>query len=328
MATKHTYGLETATFLPSAVSAETAGFNQTILDATAQAPPISEVPLELMRSGAAAGSLPGAVTSPETSTKGVTRVVSANGLEVPVRVVVPPEVRGIYFHIHGGGWTIGRAEQADIFNIPLAEALKVAVVSVDYRLAPENPYPAAPDDCEAAAAWLIEHAKAEFGTDSIIIGGESGGAHLSAVTLLRMRDRHGFRGFVAANLVCGGYDLTLTPSAHNWGAKPGILNTNHLEWFINNFVPPERRAEPDVSPMRADLSDLPPAFFTIGTLDPLLDDSLFMYARWLASGNEAEIFVAPGGVHGFTLFPLKIGKDALDRANEYLGACLDERGGG
>lgn len=70
-------------------------------------------------------------------------------------------------------------------------------------LAPENPYPAGPEDCESAARWLVDKVKKEFGTDAIIIGGESAGANLAVITLLRMRDRHGYTGFKAANLVYG-----------------------------------------------------------------------------------------------------------------------------
>lgn len=79
-----------------------------------------------------------------------------------------------------------------------------------------------------------------------------------------------------------------------------------------------RRRDPDVSPLYADLRGLPPALFTIGTLDPLLDDSLFMYARWVAAGNNAELAICPGGVHGFTLFPIPLAQQALDRMAGFL----------
>ncbi len=86
-----------------------------------------------------------------------------------------------------------------------------AVLSVDHRLAPEHPFPAGPDDCEAAARWLVDRAEAEFGTARLLIGGESAGAHLSVLTLLRLRDRHGITGtFRAAHLTFGPYDLSMT----------------------------------------------------------------------------------------------------------------------
>ena len=82
------------------------------------------------------------------------------------------------------------------------------------------------------------------------------------------------------------------------------------------------RRHPDVSPLYADLDGLPPALFTIGTNDPLLDDSLFMYARWLAAGNVAEVAVYPGGTHGFTRYPIPIAAPAERRRKEFITRCL------
>jgi acetyl esterase/lipase len=143
---------------------------------------------------------------------------------------------------------------------------------------------------------------------------------LSAVTLLRLRDRHGFSDFRAANLVFGAFDLSFTPSVRNWGTRNLILNTPIIEWFTNHFVAHERRRDPDVSPLYADLGNMPPALFTVGTLDPLLDDSLFMHTRWLAAGNEAELAVYPGCIHGFTAFPTEAGRTANLRQLEFLNA--------
>ena len=86
-------------------------------------------------------------------------------------------------------------------------------MSVEYRLAPNNPFPAAPDDCETAALWLIENSENEFNTEKIIIGGESAGANLSAVTLLRLKNKHLLDKIKGVNLVYGSYDARLTPSA-------------------------------------------------------------------------------------------------------------------
>jgi len=246
------------------------------------------------------------------------RVVSAGGRSVTVRVVVPPEVSGVYLHVHGGGFVLMRPFHFDELLVATARNSRVAVVSVDYRLAPENPHPAAADDCESAALWLAEFAKKEFGTERLVIGGESAGANLAAVTLNRMRDRHGFSGFSGANLVFGCYDLSMTPSARSWGRREFILSTPTMEWFHKHYVPVEKQRDPDVSPLYANLTGLPPALFTIGTLDPLLDDSLFMHARWLAAGNRAELALYPGGAHMFTAFPLKISKNANRRIFSFI----------
>jgi acetyl esterase/lipase len=231
------------------------------------------------------------------------RHIDGPGGQLDLRVFEPraASVRAAYLHIHGGGWRRGSAYQNDAGNLRLADANGIAVVSVEYRLAPEHPYPAGPDDCEAAAIWLIEHAAAEFGTDRLLIGGESAGAHLSAVTLVRLRDRHGYTSFSGANLVYGIYDLAMTPSCANWGERALVISTPAVAGTLDHFVQGADRRDPDVSPLLADLRDMPPALFSVGTLDPLLDDSLFMAARWVAAGNQAELAVYPGAFHGFSL---------------------------
>jgi acetyl esterase/lipase len=153
-----------------------------------------------------------------------------------------------------------------------------------------------------------------------VIGGESAGAHLSAITLVRLRDRHAATPFSAANLVYGCYDVSLTPSARNWGERYLIISTPIIEWFAGMWLPDRaRRAEPDVSPLYADLCGLPPALFTVGTLDPLLDDSLFLHARWIAAGGRAELAVWPGGIHGFDAFPTALSRAARARMDAFLG---------
>ena len=117
--------------------------------------------------------------------------VSAEGRTVPVRIHVPAgnAPSGVILEIHTGGFFMGSAAGSDLRNRRLVETLGVAVVSVDYRLAPENPWPAAPDDCEIAAFWLAEHAQARFGTTNVAVTGFSAGATLTMATLLRFRDR-------------------------------------------------------------------------------------------------------------------------------------------
>src|SRR5579864_3294128 len=122
-------------------------------------------------------------------------ITGKDGYEIPLRVIAPAQPRGIYLHLHGGGWVLGGADMQDPMLERTADNTGQAVVSVEYRLAPEHPYPAGPDDCETAAAWLVQNGKQEFGCDALTIGGESAGGHLTAGTILRMRDRHGYTGF-------------------------------------------------------------------------------------------------------------------------------------
>jgi acetyl esterase/lipase len=262
------------------------------------------------------GPFPAPVLAPRARTETIT---GRDGNAITLRIIEPQQISGVYLHIHGGGWVLGSAEQQDPMLERIADNAHVAVVSVEYRLAPEDPYPAGPDDCESAAAWLVKHAKSLFGTDKLTIGGESAGGHLSAVTILRMRDRYGYTGFRGANLVYGAFDLSMTPSQRAFGNRRLVLRTIDMQQFYNAFLPTvtERRV-PDISPLYADLAGLCPALFTVGTQDALLDDTLFMYSRWIAAGNPAELAIFPGGAHGFTLFPNRQADEAMTRAEAFL----------
>ena len=250
------------------------------------------------------------------------------GGPLPLRVIRAEDPRGVYLHIHGGGWCLGDHDQQDEYLDEFARATGLTVVSVGYRLAPEHPYPAAHDDCETAALWLLAHAESQFGAKVRVIGGESAGAHLAAATLLRLRDLYPDPTFEAALLSYGAYDLRMTPSVRRWGPRYLILSTPIVAAYIDWFEPSGLdRADPDLSPLLADLHGLPPALFTVGTLDPLLDDSLFMAARWRAAGNDSQLAVYPGGTHAFNALPveLPIKAAANDRLANFVLAALGAR---
>jgi acetyl esterase/lipase len=219
-----------------------------------------------------------------------------------LRVFRVPSADGVYLHIHGGGWMMGENDQQDVRLWELARNCNVTVVSVKYRLAPEHAFPANADDCVAAAEWLIKNCVREFGTDRLTIGGESAGAHLSAVTLVRLRDRGFADKFCGANLVYGMYDLSLTEFLRDWGERNLILNTEICRWSVAQMTPGWSEAQlrsPDLSPLYADLSGLPPALFTCGTDDPTRDDSVAMAAKW----PDATLQIYPHGFHASNLFP-------------------------
>jgi acetyl esterase/lipase len=266
------------------------------------------------------GPFPAPVMSSRARTIAIT---GKDGNEIPLRVIAPANPRGIYLHIHGGGWVLGGADMQDPMLERIADNTGQVVVSVEYRLAPEHPYPAGPDDCETAAAWLVQNGQREFGTDALTIGGESAGGHLSAVTVLRMRDRYSYTGFRGANLVYGAFDMSLTPSQRQFGDTRLVLRTIDIQQFGNAFLPTvaDRRV-PDISPLYADLHGLCPALFSVGTKDALLDDTLFMHARWIAAGNPAELAIYPGGAHGFTLFPNDLSKAATAKMDAFLNRIL------
>jgi acetyl esterase len=315
------------TVLDEAALAEMRAFNEELERLIATQELVNKVPPEVSRRirREGRGIFPGPVFLPQAREL----TIPGRGGEIRLRILAPEEeVTGVYLHIHGGGWVLGGCDEQDLRLWAMVEATGLTAISVEYRLSPEHPYPAAPDDCEDAALWLLERGLDELGAPArIAIGGESAGAHLSVVTLLRLRDRHGIRGaFGAANLVFGVFDLTMTPSQRNWGERNLVLSTPIMEWFGHQFVG-ERNLEalrdPDISPLYADLSELPPALFTIGDCDPLLDDSLFMEARWRAAGNEAELRVWPECVHGFTAYPLALSRAALESMYDFARAKLE-----
>ena len=109
-----------------------------------------------------------------------------------------------------------------------------------------------------------------------------------------------------------------------FGDQPLILNTSSIDWFVELFAQGHDLKDPDLSPIWADLAGLPPALFTVGGLDPMLDDTLFMAARWKAAGNRASLDVWPGGIHAFDLFDNDYGWAARSRMHRFLNAVLGE----
>lgn len=249
----------------------------------------------------------------------ITHHIQGRGGDIALRMFVPEKPQLVCLHLHDGAWSTGGADVQDFLLKPLSEHCNAAVVSVEYRQAPEAPYPAAPDDAESAALWLCEHARQRFGTDRLVIWGESAGAHLAVLSLLRLRARYATSPFAAAVLNYGNYDLTLTPSARNFGSRPLLINTPVIERFVALFLPAGiDRRDADISPLNAQLQGLPPALFSVGTRDPFLDDSTFMYSRWLCAGNTAELALYPGCPHGFTFFPIKAAERAFQHQIDFV----------
>jgi len=312
--------LDPALFRSDAVSEQTRLFNKGLVELMTPMPNWWEVGAQTVRDARARGEGPFPPVPKSARARTIT-ITGKAGNQIPLRIVAPAsgDSKGVYLHIHGGGMVLGSADMQDPMLERVNDAAGLACVSVEYRLAPEHPYPAPPDDCESAALWLVKNAKTEFGSDVLAIGGESAGATLSTVTLLRMRDRHGFAGFRAANLVYGAYDVSMTPSQKQFGNERLVLRTLDIEKFMGAYLPGTHDLrDPDLSPLYADLKGMPPALFTIGTRDALLDDSLFMYSRYLAAGNRAELAVYPGGAHGFNFFPIAIAKEANARMDAFL----------
>ncbi|GME64936.1 hypothetical protein GTA08_BOTSDO02289 [Neofusicoccum parvum] len=223
-----------------------------------------------------------------------------------------------------GGFVIGSNSMCDDLLTRLADELSVTVVSVEYRLAPEHPFPAAGEDCLDAAMYaLSQHGQSKLGGPLHIIGGESAGSYLTVWTTLQLRHRGiDVRAEIPA-LVCsyGIYDLNYTPSVHQHTRNIVLSAADTISFIDTAFpFPSEARRDAKISTIYADLRILPPALFMVGSVDPLIDDSIFMAAKWSLEGNSAVLKIVREAFHGFTLIPSESTEEGLDEIFKFVRA--------
>lgn len=204
-------------------------------------------------------------------------------------------------YLHGGGWTVGDLESHDTLCRQLAQATGHVVVAVDYRLAPEHPFPAALDDARAAFHWLVAHARL-LAIDPLAVGiaGDSAGANLAAVLALEARDGGGPAPKVQV-LAYPCTDLVATSASHQVRAEGYLLTRAQYLGYIGNYLA-ERVTPLDwrVSPLRAlDFRGLPPAVIITAGLDPLLDEGRAYAGRLAEAGVPVIHRTYPGMIHGF-----------------------------
>jgi acetyl esterase/lipase len=245
-----------------------------------------------------------------------TRKIGSGDGEIEVRLFLPERPRAAYLHFHMGGWVVGTARASDCRNSEIAERCSLAVVSVEYRLAPEWPAPAQLDDALTTVAWLSNEGRSIIGAEEWILGGESAGATLAALLMIQMRDQGlGIERVRGTSLAYGVYDLSATPSQR---LSESFLMSGDVSARVYPGRTPEQLRDPTVSPLFADLTGLAPALFSVGGRDGLLDDTLFMAARWEAAGNETTLDVYPESLHGFDTFPTKMAEAARHRMDQFL----------
>jgi acetyl esterase len=222
---------------------------------------------------------------------------------VRTRLFVPrekgPGPLPVLAFFHGGGWCIGDVETHDPACRQLAHAAGAALLSVDYRLAPEHRFPAAVEDCFAALRFLAT-AGASLGLDParIAVGGDSAGGNLAAVTALLARDA-GIT-LAAQVLIYPATDFSRRRASQADYAEGFLLTREAMDWFGGNYVAPAQHGDWRASPILApDLRRLPPAFVLCGDCDPLRDESRDYADALRAAGNEASFHLYPGMIHGF-----------------------------
>ncbi len=233
------------------------------------------------------------------------RTIAGPGGPLALRVYTP-EGTGPFpmvVYCHGGGYVVGDLDTQDMIARALCSWSGVVVVSVDYRLAPEHPFPAAPDDTFAALEWVAAHA-AEIGgrADRLALAGDSAGGNLVAAAALRARDRGGpaLRALVNIYGSCN-YPSEQTASAREYADGP-ILKQHDINWFYEQYLsdPAREQHDPQAAPVRAaSHAGLPPTFVGTAECDPSRDDAELFGAKVAAAGVEVEVKRYPGMVHGF-----------------------------
>jgi len=291
---------------------------QALLDLRAALPPLHTLSVSDARAQMAARAIPG-LRIPDIASV-VNRDMQGPGGSLPLRVYTPigsgPFPLMVFFH--GSGFVVCSLDTHDGMCRNLCAGTGSVVVSVDYRLAPEHKFPAAPDDCLAATRWAVMNAGA-LGADSgrVIVAGDSAGGNLAAVVALRARDEGGpkLRGQLLIYPVTD-YHTPGTPSMAENADGYGLTRKG-MEWFWDHYLAsPADAANPHASPLKAtDLSGLPPALVVTAEYDPLRDEGEY-YAEALRKAGVATAMKRwPGMNHGFFFFP-----GIVDRA----GAAMDE----
>lgn len=228
--------------------------------------------------------------------------IASTGARVAVRVYDPERDSraGCLVWLHGGGFTTGNLDSHDTLCRRLADLSEQVVVSVDYRLAPENPFPSALDDCAAVVAWVADH-KGRLGAPNgaIAVGGSSAGGNLAAATALRLRDAGG-PTVALQSLVYPALDATMRWSAASPHGTGYQLTSAMMAGYWRNYVGGHDPRDPHLSPLfAADLRGLPPAHIVTAELDPLVHEVDAFAERLEAAGLLHALSRYDGVMHGF-----------------------------
>ena len=294
--------------------------------AAAGAPPMWELPAHVARANAETGFAAFNVGAPEIASI-VNRSIPGPAGDIPV-MILTPKGEGpfpLLVYLHGGGWVIGSPATHQKLCSELADGAGVVVVSVDYRLAPEHPAPAALDDCLAATRWSVENAGSINADPSrFAIAGDSAGANLAVASALKLRDEGGPQARLML-LIYGCYDLALETESCRENGEGKILTLESMRWFREHYLSGGVDVQdPLISPVHANLAGLPPAHLIVGTLDPLLDDSRIFAEKLQAAGVPVRLSVYDDMPHVFLQLSALLdgGKKGVAEASQALSEAL------
>ena len=292
-------------------------------------PPLHSVTPDQMRVRAKAEFVPwNADPVPLRRVTDFTLPAGSGGRAIPVRLYEPDDrdTAGCVMHFHGGGWTIGDLDLEDAPLRWMARAGRFAVLSVDYRLAPEHPFPAALEDGEAVFR-LVETSGAglDADPDRIVLSGMSAGANIALGTALRLRDTGG-RQPCGLALQYGAYsDQEASSSVRRFGNGRYGLSLASMRYFWENYAGPAcGPRHPHAVPLNADLAGLPPVFMNHAGIDVLADDSLMLADALGKAGVLVEHKAYAGAIHGFTQYvkASRLAQTALEEAAAAIASML------
>ncbi|MFA9517722.1 alpha/beta hydrolase [Halopenitus sp. H-Gu1] len=247
---------------------------------------------------------------------------------IPIRVYDPDTSgpRPVFVYLHGGGWVFETVDAHDQTCRALANAGECTVVSVDYRLAPEHPFPAPLEDAYAATEWVVDNCDSLSGDpDRIVVGGDSAGGNLTAAITLLARERDGPE-IDHQVLIYPVVDHSFETDSYEENAEGYLLTRESMRWFWNHHLEtPIDGANPYASPLRApDLSGLPPATVVSAEFDPLRDEDRAYAERLESAGVEVEHRHYEDMIHGFVPFLAEPELDAAREEIEAIGATVRE----
>lgn len=256
------------------------------------------------------------------------RLIPGPSGDIPVRLYFPSDQTPLPVLVwyHGGGWVLGTLDASDHTCRELANTAGCIVVSVDYRLAPEYRFPAAPDDCEAAYYWALENA-ASFGGDArrVAVGGDSAGGNLAAVVCLRVKEADTPLP-VFQLLVYPVTDSDFTRLSYIENAEGYMLTEVGMRWFWDQYVnSADELVHPHAAVARAsELAGLPPALVITAEFDPLRDEGEAYGELLRAAGVPVTITRYDGVIHGFygMFNAIDKGRDAIRESAEALGRAF------
>lgn len=251
-------------------------------------------------------------------------LIPGPGGDIPARLFDPRATREpgpVVVFFHGGGFVIGNIDTHASFTAEMARQLDLPVVSIDYRLAPEAKWPAAPEDCEAAARWVASNpAELERTATSLILSGDSAGGTLTITTAMALRDKAADVPVIVQAPIYPAADMNKEYPSFDAFADGFLLTRDTMIWFADHYA--ADYANYRGSPMAGELVGLPPAVIITASLDPIRDQGRAYAAALVLAGVPVTYREAVGNIHGFITLRQAIPSSAGDVAG-YLAALKD-----